>query len=272
MEKIKFAFTHGGKFHADDVFSGALLRIVYPDIQIIRGFEVPQDFEGIVFDIGYGIYDHHQPDRKVRNNGVLYAAFGLLWEKFGAELVGQEEADKFDRRVIQDMDLADNTGCYHALSDLIGSYNPGWDSERSADACYEEALAVAKSLLEHKIESIRGIGKAEMEVKEALEVNTPPILILKRFAPWKTWVAETEYQFVIYPSKRGGYNAQGVPLHEETQELKCAFPKSWRGLSDEELQKASDIQGLQFCHNSGFLVAGETVECLKKACEKALGY
>ena len=40
-------FTHGGKFHADDVFSTALLQILRPDIQITRGFTVPDDFDGI---------------------------------------------------------------------------------------------------------------------------------------------------------------------------------------------------------------------------------
>ncbi len=48
-------FTHGGKFHADDVFSTALLQIVRPDIQITRGFTVPDDFEGIVYDVGGGM-------------------------------------------------------------------------------------------------------------------------------------------------------------------------------------------------------------------------
>ena len=47
-------FTHGGKFHADDVFSTALLQIVRPDIQVTRGFVVPDDFDGIVYDVGGG--------------------------------------------------------------------------------------------------------------------------------------------------------------------------------------------------------------------------
>ena len=34
-------FTHGGKFHADDVFATALLMIVRPDIKVTRGFVVP---------------------------------------------------------------------------------------------------------------------------------------------------------------------------------------------------------------------------------------
>ena len=44
-------FTHGGKFHADDVFATALLMIVRPDIKVTRGFVVPDGFDGIVYDV-----------------------------------------------------------------------------------------------------------------------------------------------------------------------------------------------------------------------------
>ena len=71
------AFTHSGKFHADDVFSSALLLYLNPELTILRGNRVPDDFEGIVFDIGRGKYDHHQKDSRIRENGVPYAAFGL---------------------------------------------------------------------------------------------------------------------------------------------------------------------------------------------------
>ena len=65
-------FTHGGKFHADDVFATALLRILRPDFKVQRGFEVPDDFDGIVYDIGGGMFDHHDADRPLRPNGVPY--------------------------------------------------------------------------------------------------------------------------------------------------------------------------------------------------------
>ena len=45
------AFTHSGKFHADDVFSAALLLYLNPEITITRGSRVPEDFDGIVFDL-----------------------------------------------------------------------------------------------------------------------------------------------------------------------------------------------------------------------------
>ncbi|WP_435143555.1 MYG1 family protein [Faecalibacterium prausnitzii] len=59
-------FTHAGKFHADDVFATALLQILRPDIKITRGFVVPDDFDGIVYDIGFGMFDHHQEPRETR--------------------------------------------------------------------------------------------------------------------------------------------------------------------------------------------------------------
>ena len=57
-------FTHGGKFHADDVFSAALLLHFNPKLTIQRGNRVPEEFDGIVFDIGRGEYDHHQKDSR----------------------------------------------------------------------------------------------------------------------------------------------------------------------------------------------------------------
>ena len=78
-------FTHAGKFHADDVFATALLQIVRPDIKITRGFVVPDRFDGFVYDIGFGMFDHHQEPRETRPNGahdfdVFYDWFYLLEE------------------------------------------------------------------------------------------------------------------------------------------------------------------------------------------------
>lgn len=53
-QKDAKAFTHSGKFHADDVFSSALLLYLNPEIAITRGNKVLEDYDGIVFDIGRG--------------------------------------------------------------------------------------------------------------------------------------------------------------------------------------------------------------------------
>ena len=137
-------FTHGGKFHADDVFATALLQILRPDIKITRGFEVPENFEGIVYDIGFGMFDHHQEPRETRANGVPYAAFGLLWRVLGPGLVGERQARLIDENFIQPLDLNDNTGEQDSLADAIGSFNPRWDSKEPADECFARAVAFAK--------------------------------------------------------------------------------------------------------------------------------
>ena len=122
-------FTHAGQFHSDDVFSTAFLRILNPAITVERGFEVPEDFDGIVYDIGRGRFDHHQLDKEVRENGCPYAAFGLLFREFGPDFIGEEEAKRFDEDFIQPLDESDNTGCSNVLAKIIGEWNPSWDSD-----------------------------------------------------------------------------------------------------------------------------------------------
>ena len=144
-------FTHGGKFHADDVFATALLMIVRPDIKVTRAFVVPDGFDGIVYDVGCGMFDHHQEPRESRPNGVPYAAFGLLWRVLGAQLVGAHQARLLDENFVQPLDLNDNTGEQNSLADAIGSFNPVWDSGEDSDACFWRAVPVAKQILENEI-------------------------------------------------------------------------------------------------------------------------
>ena len=157
-------FTHAGKFHADDVFATALLQILRPDIKITRGFTVPDDFDGIVYDIGFGMFDHHQEPREYRANGVPYAAFGLLWRVLGPGLVGERQARLIDENFIQPLDLNDNTGEQNSLCDAIGFFNPVWDSKEDQDACFFQAVAVAKQILEHQIDAANAVDRADEKV------------------------------------------------------------------------------------------------------------
>ena len=163
-------FTHAGKFHADDVFATALLQLVRPDIQITRGFDVPEDFEGIVYDIGFGMFDHHQSPREMRPNGVPYAAFGLLWRVLGPGLVGERQARLVDENFVQPLDLNDNTGEPNSLCDAIGFFNPVWDEDGGADVQDQQffaAVAVAKQILTRQIASANAVNRADDKVRAA---------------------------------------------------------------------------------------------------------
>ena len=275
LEEIKKkdakAFTHGGKFHADDVFSSALLLYINPEIVISRGNKVPEDFDGIVFDIGRGRYDHHQKDSRVRENGVPYAAFGLLWEVLGKEILGEELAEKMDESFIQPLDINDNTGEKNELATLIGNFNPPWDAKGGSDEAFFQAVSVAGMILENKVERDRGNARADQRVEQVLEEHNPKdrILVLPEFIPCQKALAETEIAFVIFPSNRGGYCIQ-PQKREYSMNYKCSFPSQWLGLEGEELVKETGLSSAVFCHKGGFLMTVGELEDAKAACKKAL--
>lgn len=274
-------FTHSGKFHADDVFSSALLLYLNPEIRIIRGNKVPEDFDGIVFDIGRGRYDHHQKDSRIRENGIPYAAFGLLWEELGAEILGEELAQKFDESFVQPLDNNDNTGEKNELATLIGNFNPTWDAQGGNDEAFFQAVSVAGMILENKFERYLGNERADKRVEEILEEHQKAILsgekskeearilILPEFVPCQKRLSETDIAFVIFPSNRGGYCIQ-PQKKEYSLNYKCSFPVEWLGLENEELAAATGLPSAGFCHKGGFLMTTGTLEDAVKACEISL--
>ena len=269
------AFTHSGKFHADDVFSAALLLYLNPEIMIKRGNRVPEDFDGIVFDIGRGQYDHHQKDSRIRENGIPYAAFGLLWEELGADILGEELAQKFDESFVQPLDNNDNTGEKNELATLIGNFNPTWDAEGSNDEAFFQAVSVAGMILENKFERFRGNERADKRVEEIYAHHEQAvhdrekhrddarILILPEFVPCQKFLSETEIAFVIFPSNRGGYCIQ-PQKKEYSMNYKCSFPVEWLGLENEELVVATGLKSAGFCHKGGFLMTtGELADAVQ---------
>ena len=275
------AFTHSGKFHADDVFSAALLLYLNPEIMITRGNRVPEDFDGIVFDIGRGQYDHHQKDSRIRENGIPYAAFGLLWEELGADILGEDLAQRFDEAFVQPLDNNDNTGEKNELATLIGNFNPTWDAEGSNDEAFFQAVSVAGMILENKFERFRGNERADKRVEEIYAHHEQAvhdrekhrddarILILPEFVPCQKFLSETEIAFVIFPSNRGGYCIQ-PQKKEYSMNYKCSFPSSWLGLEGEELASVTGLESAIFCHKGGFLMTCGTLEDSILACRSSL--
>ena len=269
--KMEKAFTHGGVFHADDIFATALLQCLNPDIKIFRGFQVPDAFDGIVYDIGFGEYDHHQKNRRVRSNGIPYAAFGLLWEAFGARILGEAEAKKFDEEFVQPLDLSDNTGQENILSRLISDRNLTWkESGMNNETRFFETVKFAREILEYRFSQILTEKEAFQIVAEKVQNTGKAIIHLEKPMPWNEAVKNSECIYVIYPSARGGYNIQAVPDDEDKTKLKMPFPEQWRGKTASELRKITHIKGLNFCHMSGFLCAADTLDDAYKVAELAI--
>ena len=82
--------THSGTFHADDVFATAFLELYLNDIKIFRTNMINSeeiDKNVLVYDVGRGIFDHHQIGALKRENGITYSSFGLLFKEFGKKYI-----------------------------------------------------------------------------------------------------------------------------------------------------------------------------------------
>ncbi len=274
------AITHGGSFHADEVMATALLLRIHPGLVIARvpNMEgIPADFKGIVYDIGYGEFDHHQDGKNgKRDDGIPYASAGLIWKKYGIQILQdahfsdiQDGFDKIDRELIEPIDARDNGISYngdvpmHTFSDIVESMNPVWNEETNTDEGFVRAVHLAEKVLERKLVRERSRQEAEYELNKELRYAKDGILLLHRYLPWKEFAGRNplmkDIYFVIFPSQRGGYNIQCVPPDGKPMEQKKPIPKELRGKTADEYAKAG-LKGIIFVHNAGFMAAADTEE------------
>ena len=199
-----------------------------------------------------------------------YAAFGLLWKVFGAQLVGENQARLLDENFVQPLDLNDNTGADCLLADAIGGFNPLWDSHDDPDACFARAVDFAQVILQNNLDAANAVNRADALVQKAYQNMRDGIVVLPCYAPWKNALYRSDALFVVYPSQRGGWAAQCVN-DRLTKRPKRPFPQGWAGQPAEVLAKRSGLGGLRFCHASRFLITADTKETALAACRQVLG-
>lgn len=191
-------------YHADDVCSACLLQMIFgSDVEIIRVnslSEVVVEDDDIVFDIGGGKFDHHQEGAAVRNNGVPYAAFGLLWAEFYEDLgFCGWAAHRFDEDFIQLVDRTDNLGqakCPNTLSAMV-------TAAFSAGTSFEECVAMVKPLLKGVIDSYSKLSEQRVAVvNKAIETKDALFEDIATHYDGRVFQG-TGTIFVIGPSNRG---------------------------------------------------------------------
>lgn len=276
--------THNGTFHADEVFATVVLsRILEKEnIKLCRTSLITQKEKGVVYDIGYGKYDHHQPGGNgERENGVKYAAFGLIWKEFGKKYLKSINAnniddvwEKIDKKLVQNIDAIDNGQLGKltqfdfeiiTLSGLISMYNSNWDDKtENQDSQFLKVLELANTIFDRVVKNAISKINAKTKINKAIEDAKNQILILDEFMPWKEFLLENEkgkdILFVVFPSNRGGYNVYAVPKELGSFESRKLFPEEWTGLKDEELQKVSGVNTATFCHANRFMSVAKTKE------------
>jgi len=265
--------THDGNFHADDVFSIAVLKTIFPALTLVRTRDKQLISQAnIVIDVGNeydpdtGRFDHHQRGGAgARENGIPFSSFGLVWKKYGLQLCQgkQDVADSVDAGLVSTIDAID---CGYvegveqgiSLSQTISMFNPTWQEGGNFDKCFNEAVAFAQRLLTRFIASASGSADAKKIVAKAIaDADDPRVIVLKQYTPWKKTVHSLSDQalYMIYPSHSGKWIIQTVPVEPGSFEDRKPLPKEWAGLSGEELQTVTGIEDANFCHN-GLFIAG----------------
>lgn len=286
--------THSGTFHADEIFATLILSEIMPEIVLIRLPEVREvpNKEIMIYDIGGGKFDHHQlGGNGKRENNVSYAACGLIWKEFGRDVLKKYNVEDIeyvfnyiDSNLIQFIDANDNGELprldtdyrnFH-ISHIISLFNPSWDDETDSDMKFIEALNLAKIVFDEFLNDTFSKMKAKKNVDKAINESENEIMILDEFMPWREFLLDSNnpkaknINFVIFPSKRGGYNVHAVPLRIGSFENRKDLPYSWGGLRDEELQKVTGVKTARFCHNNLFIASAETKEDIIKLAHLAV--
>ncbi|CAH0156397.1 hypothetical protein SRABI118_00644 [Massilia sp. Bi118] len=220
--------THGGKFHADDAWAVAVIKVLHPEAELVRTRDQAIIDRGdIVIDVGgiwdpaTGRFDHHQKGFSgARTSGVPYASAGLVWREYGGRCVAalavkhtghqlsddtaQQMAYAIDADIVQYLDLSDvgaakNAPGGYGMSAVVSGYNLNWmDEERlgygeAADVYrlsqFHRAMDFLTDVMANAVKYRVGAMLALEQVRGAETLEDGRLLYLKNGAlPWSSVV------------------------------------------------------------------------------------
>lgn len=283
----KYLITHDGTFHADEVFSAAVLTFLFPDATLLRSRKpevLAMEGDVIMFDVGgifdpaHGRFDHHQLDAPVRDDGSNMSAFGQIWDHFGEAYlkemaVSQEHwqaiFEAIRDRIVRPIDLSDTgdlaPGDFGPMASLslptmINDMNlPSSAKPYAQDRAFNRAVSLAGSFLEGRIAQLEMKLEMRSLIMEAVLKCDGPILWLPEGGPFNRVIREAEadhIQFVAYP-RGSDWVLNGVRPDPQSYDLRLPLPQSWAGLVDEDLARETGVPDARFCHRALFMaVAG----------------
>lgn len=286
FKKKKLLVTHNGSFHADDVFAAATLSLILEksgeSFEIIRTRD--EDIfkkADYIFDVG-GIYDgeenkfdHHQSGGAgKRENGIEYAAFGLVWKKFGEELCGSKEAaGAIDKRLVAPVDATDNGFDLvekkyevfpYTIQDFFRVMRPTWrETDKNIDEMFAKCVSVAKDILLREIICAKDAKDADENIFSIYKNSNDKRVLLfdKNYASAEVLNGMPEVLFVVYPREvTKDWGVKAIRQDSKSFKNKKDFPENWAGLRDKDLQNITGVPDVIFCHRARFLCVAKTKE------------
>lgn len=286
---MKTVVTHDGGFHSDEVFAIAILKLIYPDLEVIRTRDEGEIEKadivvdvGRVFDVEKNRFDHHQNEfQEKRKSGSPYASAGLIWKYFGDKLVNSTEAhSRIDKMMIEEIDCSDNglkemiDPYPYVIGMAVKAFYPNWNEEnKDYDEAFERAVNFAKNVLTREISFANTLKEGYDIVRKAVADTDKEYIVLDPPTPPWTEILVKDFpniKFVIYKYSGDLWAAKGVPLEFGGFEPRIEFPESWLGLSDKDLEKETGVEDVVFCHKANFFISGKTKEAVIEVVEKTL--
>lgn len=278
--------THDGTFHADEVTACALLEffglIDHDKIKRTRSFEDLAVCEyvcdvGGIFDPSQKRFDHHQAEYK----GPLSSAGMILEYLRNSGVLKQKEFEFINNSLVRGVDAHDNgkdpqIPGFCTFSQVISNFTPiHYDAPpNEQDAAFFAAESFTVGHIRRLWERYQYNQSCREVVSQAM-ADYRDCLIFEKAIPWMDAFFELDgdrhpARFVIMPSGKC-WKLRGIPpSSDDKMKVRQPLPEDWAGLLDDELQKASGIQGALFCHKGRFISVWKTKEDALLALDKVL--
>jgi uncharacterized UPF0160 family protein len=293
FKKNPVLVVHNGTFHADDIFATAVLNILLDgNLKVIRTREQSAiDKADYVADVG-GIYDietkrfdHHQKGGAgVRQNGIPYAAFGLVWKQYGAQICGsQKVADLIDDKLVAPIDADDNgysigefSGKIYprAFQSFFYVHRPTWKEDSSMfDKSFLMLVPEAEKFLRREIIQTKDFLESEDAVEQAYQNSADKrLIILDKQYPFQDVLTKHEEPLYVVIQKKSNTDwvVETVRIEPKNFANRKDLPSNWAGLKDSELAKETGVPDAVFCHNGRWLAVAKSKEGALALAQKAL--
>jgi uncharacterized UPF0160 family protein len=283
--------THGGAFHADDIFACAMLKAWHAGEEIVRTrdkslIEKAKEAGAYIVDVGGEFepsrrrFDHHFVGSPVRENGIPFASAGMV-----AEELCPAAPDWF-WEIIQSVDAKDTGSPVPVdwtLSMTIHKCNPLLS--RDFDDRFTLLVHIVKSVLRKiikltkeeflfKIEAhpqvrewvaeYEGQMSASTERVQAAFQTEGPVILLDRYEcslMENAHLAPPCKLYSVYPGPNPDeWLLQQIPTAPMSMEGRKPLPEAWKGLRDQHLDSATGIEGCIFIHPNRFIGGHRTRE------------
>ena len=290
--------THSGKFHCDEVFAYAVLRLALGvrapgqdhtlhrtrDPALIGSGAVVWDV-GMQFDAAANRFDHHQRGAPVRASGLPFSSAGLVWQTYGVRAVSallppsavgfaEAIAADLDARLVLHIDEVDNgvaiagpgTDGPVGLAGLVSDCDPPWDDRAAdgptaGDAAFLDAAALAEAVLRRRVDSLRARMVADGLVLAAHSAGeNSHILVLDRGMPWKNAVFKHDLPvlFTVSPASNGNWMLDTMPPEPGSFGQRLPLPEAWAGLEGAALAEQTGVPDAVFVHLRRFVGAARS--------------